>query len=283
MVAARLHQEVHHTVGFHTGGLGGLAGGLLVEEGGGVGVAQRVFIGKAHLVHLLLHFAHLGHVHILGRGHDVERLHIEGGALAVGALMARQADVYLLVLAKGGLGVAVVAVVRGPYHHVAFTGREEGAALGVGVFGGHGAVFGVVVDFEVYACTLHGLTVSVGDEKVGASRGGIVVDEVDLGEVGGAQHHFFRTVVVAEGAGVHEHGARRGGVEPSQVKHSLGLAGAQKVPFAVGPGFHPGVVVVGVGPARRIDLPGGNARRPQRRHGQHRFLTAASHAAPDGL
>ena len=48
------------------------------------------------------------------------------------------------------------------------------------------------------------------------------------------------------------------------------------MPPSVGPGLDPGVVVVGVRPAGRVDLPGRNAHRAQRSDEQRRLLAATA-------
>ena len=71
--------------------------------------------------------------------------------------------------------------------------------------------------------------------------------------------------------------------KPGHVEPGLRLTGSHELPLAIDEDLHPGVVVVGVGPARRIDLPGGNARGAQRGHGQRGLLAAAPHAALNRL
>ena len=85
----------------------------------------------------------------------------------------------------------------------------------------------------------------------------------------------------AEGAAVHQHGPGGGGVEPAPVQHRLRLAGAQKTPAAMAQHLYPGVVVVAVGPAGGVHLPGGQAHAAQRGHQKGRFLPAASASAAE--
>ena len=190
--------------------------------------------------------------------------------------MVREPNRNRLVLAKRGLCPAIPAVFRGPYEHVALAGSEERAAFFVGIFR-HGTVkFGIVVDFEIHACPADGLPLAIDDAEIYAPRRTVVVDEVDFREIIGAQHHFLGAVVVAKGSCVHQQGARGRRVEPPEIQHGLGLAGSHEIPLAVGPGLHPGVVIVGVGPARRIDLSRRNADAAQGGHGEGRFLATAS-------
>ena len=84
-----------------------------------------------------------------------------------------------------------------------------------------------------------------------------------------------------EGPCVHHHGlgGRRG--KPAGVHAHLRLTGAHVMPGTIHPGFHPGMVVIAVGPEWHIDLPGRDPAGAQRAHQQHRLLAAASEPAPD--
>ena len=94
------------------------------------------------------------------------------------------------------------------------------------------------------------------------------------------RNDFLLAPVAAEHLRVHQHAARGRLVEPPEVQDRLGLAGAEEVPFAVHPGFDPGVVVVGVCPARRVDLAGGDAHGAE---GGHRERTLFAASARGGL
>ena len=231
---------------------------------------KGILLGQAGIVAGTLLGRNLRERHVLGRRHQQKAL---GGC--IGPAVA-QDDGHLAVLAEGAAAEAELSILGGPYHQVAQAGTQEGFAVGVGVFG-HGRVeLGVVVDAKVYAGIGHRIALGVENKDVGSVGAGVVPDEVDLGVVGALQHHFFRAVVPAERAGVHEHGAGGGGVEPAEVQDGLGLTGAQEPPAAVGPGFYPGVVVVGVGPAGRVHLPGGDADATQGGHQEGRFLPASA-------
>ena len=116
-----------------------------------------------------------------------------------------------------------------------------------------------------------------------AGDGGVGVGEVLQQRVillpGGGANIDGAGGVVAEHAGVHEHGAGRGAVEPATVQPLLGFAGAHEPPHAVDHRLDPGVVVVAVGPARRVDLSRGHADGQQRGHQQRGLLAAAADAA----
>ena len=79
-----------------------------------------------------------------------------------------------------------------------------------------------------------------------------------------------------------EHGAGGGGVEPAQVHHGLGLAGADKVPCSVGPGLYPGVVALGMGPAGRINLAGRDTHGAQGGHAEGGLLPASAQGILEG-
>ena len=140
---------------------------------------------------------------MLGWWHDVDgsRAHV---FLAEGFVVEREANGDQFVFAERSLCIAVPAILRSPHEHVAATGCEEGTALLVGVFRHGGVELGIVINLEIDACAIHGTSLSVNDAEVGAPRRAVVVDEVDFCEVRCAQHHLFRTVVVAECTGVHE-------------------------------------------------------------------------------
>ena len=103
-----------------------------------------------------------------------------------------------------------------------------------------------------------------------------MVDKVDLRIVRALEHDLLRTVVAAEDLRMHEHCAGGGGVEPPQVQHRLRFAGADKMPLTVGPGLHPGVVVIRMGPARGIDLTGRDTHAAECRHAEGGLLPASA-------
>ncbi len=170
---------------------------------------------------------------------------------------------------------------RGPDQRVAAAGDERGAPLPVGRLRGDRVELGVVVDLVLHAGAGHGRTLGVDHADGRRGRRRVVVGDVDLGEELRAAHHLLGSLVAAEDVGVKQHGAAGRGVEPPQVEHRLGLARPEEVPLPVGPRLDPGVVVVGVGPARGVDLAGGDAHRAQRRDQQRRLLAAAARGGPD--
>ncbi len=80
--------------------------------------------------------------------------------------------------------------------------------------------------------------------------------------------------MVTEDAGVHQHGARGGLVEPRHVKLGFGFARPEERPLAVHPHLDPSVVVVGMRPARRVDLTRGNTHGAHGGHREGRLLAA---------
>ena len=121
------------------------------------------------------------------------------------------------------------------------------------------------------------------DDGDGGLRGGCVVARhVDFRIAGGCVHDFLRAVVLPEDFCVHQHTAVGRPVEPAQVEHGLRLARPHEVPFSVDPRFHPGVVVVGMCPARGIDLSRGDADGAEGGNGEGRLFPASAVGGLDG-
>ena len=76
-------------------------------------------------------------------------------------------------------------------------------------------------------------------------------------------HNLLRTIVFTKHFGVHEHSARSRCVEPSEIKNRFGFASTEEVPFAIDPSFDPSVIVVGMCPARSINLASRDAHRAE--------------------
>lgn len=178
------------------------------------------------------------------------------------------------VLSKCGLGPPIQAVAACPHEHVALAGSEAHAPRGIGPLGDCRVKLGIVVDLEFHTCVGHRFPLGVDDGELYLGRLGIVSHEVHLGVVACLEHGLLGPVIVAKDTCVHEQCPRCRGVEPPQVEHGLGFAGAHKPPLAVGPGLDPGMVVVGVGPAWGVDLPCRNAHCAQCRNGERALLAA---------
>ena len=246
-------------------------------------MAEGVFVGKALIVGGALLGRYFRKLHVLGRRNNGKGfLHTNGRGILVSGIVLKHYGSFL-IFAEAHLGKAKGMAQRGPYQHISQAGAGESAALGVRVLGHGGIELGVIVDAEIHARTCYGLAgVFVGGLRrphhleVYPGRLGVIVNEVHLGEIGAFQHHFLGAIVFTEHLGVHEHGAGSGGVEPAQIQHRLRLARADEMPFAVGPGFYPGVVIVRVGPARRVHLAGGDAHGAQGGHAEGGLLSASA-------
>ena len=73
-----------------------------------------------------------------------------------------------------------------------------------------------------------------------------------------------------------QHGPRGGGGKPPPVRGLLRLTGSHVPPPGPVPELHPGVVVVAVGPAGGVDLPGRDAHRPESRRQEGGLLPTAA-------
>ena len=123
----------------------------------------------------------------------------------------------------------------------------------VGGEGGDGAEPGLVEDLQRNGFPRLGLEgVGFG---VGVAGSLVVVQGLSLSAQGGAVEG--QVGHRAEGAAVDQYGPGGGGVEPAPVQHRLRFTGAQEAPPALAQHLHPGVVVVAVGPAGGVHLPGG--------------------------
>ena len=237
----------------------------------GMGGADGVFLGEAPAVRRVLFGGGAGGKGVLGRRDDVQ---VGGENLAQAVV---QAEGHGLV---GGFGEAETIPFTGPDQQVAEARVQGRLPVGAGPVGGHGVEFGVVVDVERDRGAFHGLP-AVQHRDDGAAGGDIAADDVDLGVAGGALDDVFGAAVVAIDLGVEQQGAGDRAVEPGVVEGGRGFAGAHEMPLAVHPDLHPGVVVVGVGPARGIDLAGRDAGGAQGGDGQHGLLAAAADAPAD--
>ena len=76
-------------------------------------------------------------------------------------------------------------------------------------------------------------------------------------------------------SGMNHHGPGRRICKPSVIQGRR-FACAEKIPYALMPDFHPGMIVVTVGPFRRVYLSGRNSDTPHRVHCKHGFFSAPS-------
>ena len=166
--------------------------------------------------------------------------------------------------------------VRCPSHEVAQTRKDGGVAAGIGARAEHGVKFTVIIEFELHAHACGRLSRAIEHLHRGTRRLGIVGGDVDFRIARRAGDYVFRPVVAAEYFRVHQHAARGRLVEPAEIKHRLRLACAEEVPASVHVDLYPGVVVVGMRPARRIYLPRGNTHGAERGHSEGTLFAAAS-------
>ena len=222
-------------------------------EGRNVGRADGVFNSKAaHILSGSL-CRHLRQIVLANGRCDVHLAEVNAGSLAV------ECNHRFFVFPYREFYEAIVCSVRSPSQHVAQAGCDSGLAFGVGAGGLYGVELSVVVELELKVSVGNSIAFLVHHLDDGLLHGGVVACHVDFCVARSVAHHILRSVVATKHFGVHQHTARSRLVEPAQIENGLGLAGAEEIPFAVYPGLHPGVVVVGVSPARRVNLAGGNA------------------------
>ena len=174
---------------------------LGIYKGGLVCLANGIFLGKTGLVGSSHLGADLGHHGLLNRGHNVERL-IGGAALE--HIAVSECDIHHAVLTESHLTIAIPPVLAGPHEHIAHAGSERRFSVVVGILGGSRIKLAVIVDAEFHLGALDGVALLVEHLHPGGGGSGIVADEVDLGEIAGTRHHFLGSVVVTEGACVHQ-------------------------------------------------------------------------------
>ncbi len=135
---------------------------------------------------------------------------------------------------------------------------------------------GIIVQFEIEQSVSHRVSLPVDHPDCRARHGSIIGRHVDLRIAGCTGDNILRAVISAEYSRVHQHTARGRTVEPPEIQCRFRLAGTEKIPAAVCPGLHPGMIVVRMGPTRRIDLTGRNAHGPQRGNRKRGLLTTTA-------
>ena len=246
-------------------------------------MADRILVGKALQVLGSCLGRNLWDVGMLWRRNDIERIAEEYFLLhGICSNLMVQADNDVLILTEGCLGKAILAILGCPDHHIALAGRKEGGTISTCIFGYYGAELCIVVDFEVHLGTIYRIACCIYDFEIDAGRRTVVVDEVDLGIVGSAEHYLLRTIVVTERLSMHQHRTGCRSIKPSQVQYSFRLAGSQEIPGTICPSLYPGVVIIGMCPAWGINLACRNANSSQGSYRKGTLLTAAAVSRTDG-
>ena len=186
-----------------------------------IGIAQRVFVGQTHGICSAQRLGNIGQKRLLLGRNNVQVLRL-GHVLRI----VSELDGELFIFTKRRFHIAKTPVFRCPHQHISFACREKSHALCIRIFRCGGVIFGIIIDFEIHFRVGYGLSLGCNHTESNLSRAAIVVDEVDFGEVIRAQHHFFGTIIVAKGTGVHEHCARGRGIKPTQIQHGFGLTSA---------------------------------------------------------
>ena len=168
---------------------------------------------------------------------------------------------YLIIFPKRYLMIPKPSVFRSPYKHITFPGSERAPAFIVGLLTRHGIKLGIVIQLELHQRVFYRFAFAVRHGYNGLAGRCIMIDDIDFRITCRLFHHLFRTVIRSECFGMHQHAAIRRSVEPAQVKYGFRLAGTQKIPLAVDPRLDPRMVIVGMGPTRRIHLTGRYADR----------------------
>ncbi len=228
-----------------------------------------IFPGEAAVVLRPLFRRDFGKNRPFGRRHDHQALRFLG-------MGVRQGDHHEGVPAERNLGIAVQPVFGRPGQHVAETGGKKGPPLRVRILGEGGIKFRVIVNLERYQGAIYRLSSLIHHLKINSRGPGVMISQIDLGEVRPLHDFLFRPVVFSENSGVHQHAATGRGIEPSQIQNRLRFAGAQKIPLPVRPGLYPSMVVIRMGPTGGVDLASGNSHRPQGRDREGRFFSAST-------
>ena len=154
-------------------------------------------------------------------------------------------------------------------------------SLAVGCASCYRVIFGVIVESVEYYSAGCGFALSVVyDYRIVDDRSVVGCDIYNSADVV-ATEDLFRAVVSARDLCAHHHAPGCRSIEPAEVKDSFGLAGSEKIPLSVGPCLDPGVIVVGVGPARRIYLTRRDADTAECRNGECRLFAATAESVAD--
>ena len=104
----------------------------------------------------------------------------------------------------------------------------------------------------------------------------IILCHIDFRIIRSFKHNFFRTVIATEYLCMHQHSPASRSIEPSQIQNRFRLASPNKIPLAICPCFHPGMIIIRMRPAGSIYLPCRNTYRTQCSHSKRGFFSTAS-------
>ena len=189
-------------------------------------------------------------------------------------MLVRNRDLNLCVLAERDLGIAILAVLRGPGHHIPHPGGQECTPLSVSVFGKRRIELSIVVDLEINQGAVNRGTILINYSEINTVGLGVIVNQIDFREVRPDHNLLFRAVIVSENPCVHQQSTAGRRIEPPQIKDRLRLTGTKEVPITVSPSLNPGVVVIRVRPTRGVNLTGRDSHSPKSRHSECGLLTA---------
>ena len=261
MIAARLAENLHHTLFIGSDAACHLCRPFGGDKCADVGIANGVFRGETAVVFSPLCRCNFRHGVSFGRWHDI---HVKRSRIIARLI---QHDFHRIVHTCLTTRIAKLAIFCCPCQQCSPTGGKRGISLGIRCATRCGEELGVVVNLEFHRCgnRISGLILHFHHD---GCHGGIIGGYVDFGEACISAHHLLGAIIMAEHLGVHKHAARGRRIEPRQIEHGFGLTSSQEVPSAVHPGFHPGMIVVGVRPSRGIHLACRDAHGTQGSHGK---------------
>ena len=173
-----------------------------------------------------------------------------------------------------------VTALGGKDHHIPETEVGHRFSSVIGCAGDKGVELGVVVDAVGDSGALDRLTGLVQDADGHRCGADIIGRHIELGEAIVLAQHLLVAIVVAESGGMEHHRPHHRCVKPSVVQHGGGFARPEVVPLPIYPSLDPGVVVVRMRPAGRIDLPCRDTNSPEHGDDEGTLLTTAAEGVP---
>ena len=168
----------------------------------------------------------------------------------------------------------------GKDHHIPETEVSHRFPSLIGGSGDEWIKLCIVVDAVGDGGALDRLTGFVHDTDGHRCGADVIGCHIELGEASVLAQHLFIAIVVAKGSGMEHHRPHHRGVKPSVVQHGGRFARPEVVPLSIYPRLDPGVVVVRMRPAGRIDLPRRYADGPEHRDDEGTLLAAAAEGIP---